>query len=311
LMYEFARWIGTGALGDFAQYGRYIGLGEGRLKDAEARIRAGGQRAIFLARFVPVLKTAIVVACGILGVPRRMYVPAMGLAALVYVGIQLALGYLFGRSIIAALEQIVIPLGLVVPLAVVGILLMWLVRARRDVDRRTARPTLGRTNRIRAGAVAGVLAIAGSTLAVNALIYLGGPLAAVPLTAAGGVVALRFPVELLYVLTSIVFVTVLGVFCGSIYGAIENRFGATWPDWLHGLAFAALPLVVSLLLLTPLFLFNRGPPATWLIAAVGEAMWWTMYGVLLGLIYPLFRAGGAERAEPMADVDARGPVRAS
>jgi hypothetical protein len=107
-----------------------------------------------------------------------------------------------------------------------------------------------------------VLAIAGSTLAVNALIYLGGPLAAVLLTAAGGVVALalRFPVELLYVLTSIVFVTVLGVFCGSIYGAIENRFGATWPDWLHGLAFAALPLVVSLLLLTPLLLFHRGAP---------------------------------------------------
>jgi membrane-associated protein len=173
LMYEVARWIGTGALGDFAQYGRYTGLSEGRLKDAEARIRSGGQGAIFLARFVPVLKTAIVVACGILGVPRRMYMPAMGLAALVYVGFQLALGYLFGRSIIEALEQIVIPLGLVAPLVVVGILLIWLVRARRDVNRRTVRPTLGRTNRIRAGALAGVLAIAGSTLAVNTLIYLG------------------------------------------------------------------------------------------------------------------------------------------
>jgi hypothetical protein len=215
---------------------------------------------------------------------------------------------------IEALQQIVIPFGLVVRLAVVGILLIWLVRARRDLDRRAARPILGRTNRVKAGALAGVLAIAGSTLVVNALIYVGGPLAEVLLATPGSVMALafRFPVELLYFMTSIVLVIVLGVFCGSIYGVMENRFGATWPDWLHGLAFAALPLIVSLVSLTPLFLFSCCPPrATWLVAAVGETIWWTMYGVLFGLIYPLFRAPEVERAEPVADVEARRTIRAS
>jgi hypothetical protein len=32
------------------------------------------------------------------------------------------------------------------------------------------------------------------------------------------------------------------------------------------------------------------PAPTWLVLAVGEAIRWAIYGVLLGLIYPIFRA---------------------
>jgi hypothetical protein len=163
-----------------------------------------------------------------------------------------------------------------------------------------------RAGRLWAGAFAGALAIGGATIVVNALIYLGGPLAEVLLTTPGSVVAvaLTFPLEPLYLLGLIVAVVILGVVAGMGYGAGEERLATGWPDWLHGLAFAVLLMVVSLLLVTPLVLLHRGEsPVTWLVAALGEAFWWAVYGVLLGLIYPLLRTRRAAAAEPVADRD--------
>jgi membrane protein DedA with SNARE-associated domain len=77
-LYEFARWIGLGGLTEVAQYGRYVGLSERRLMDAKTYLQAGGQRAIVIARFVPALKLAVVIACGVLRIPRRTYLPAIG-----------------------------------------------------------------------------------------------------------------------------------------------------------------------------------------------------------------------------------------
>jgi membrane-associated protein len=313
LLYAFARWIGPE---DVAHYGHYVGLSQRRIEQAEAELRERGRRAIFVARIVPGVRLAIVVVCGILDIPPRIVLPAVGAAALVYEGVCLALGYVFGPPLVAALEQMVFPVGLVVPLAAVGILLAWLVRARRALGRRAARPALGRSSRVRAGALAGALAIGGATMAVNALIYLGGPLAQVLLATPGpgSVVALafRFPVELLYLLASIVVETILGVVWGSTYGAVEGRFAPARPDWLHGLVFAALPLVVSLLVLTPLSLGQRDEmSAPWLVVALGEAIRWAGYGVLLGLIYPIFRARRVARARPPADAAPPSPVPAS
>jgi membrane protein DedA with SNARE-associated domain len=288
LLYGFARWIGPE---DVAHYGRYVGLSQHRLNDAEIELRLRGRRAIFVARVVPGLRLAIVVVCGILGIRPRVLLPAMGLAALAYDGFCLMLGYVFGEPILAALGQMVFPVGLLVPSVAVALLLIWLVRARRLLDR-DIRPPLAAKSRMRAGALAGALAIGGSTMTVNALIYLGGPLAVVLLAAPGNVATLlqSVPVGLVYVLGSIVVVVVLGVVWGASYGLGEGRWLPAWPDWLSGLAFAALPLGLTLLLASLALVPAVQSQTPWLVALVGEAVRWAIYGVLLGLIYPIFRA---------------------
>jgi hypothetical protein len=89
-------------------------------------------------------------------------------------------------------------------------LLVWLVRARRAVAPRPARPPAGAARRLRTGALAGGVAGGGATTTVNALISLAGPVAEPLLSPSGTVIALvsRFPAELLYLLTLIVVVTV-------------------------------------------------------------------------------------------------------
>ena len=83
----------------------------------------------------------------------------------------------------------------------------------------------------------------------------------------------------------IVFVIALGIFWGATYGAVETQFAAHWPGWLRGLAFASLPLFVSLLWLTPPAF---GQPATSVIVlALGETFRWATYGILLGEIFPI------------------------
>jgi trans-aconitate 2-methyltransferase len=65
-----------------------------------------------------------------------------------------------------------------------------------------------------------VCGFCGSTLVVNVLIYIGGPLAVALLAAAGGIgsLVLNFSVELLYVLTSIAVAVILGVVWGGLGG---------------------------------------------------------------------------------------------
>jgi hypothetical protein len=145
--------------------------------------------------------------------------------------------------------------------------------------------------RLRAGALAGVLAVSGAATIFNALIYLAGPFAGRLLTPSGTVIALvaRFPAELLYFLTLIVVVTALGIVWGVLYGAFENHFPPRLSDWQQGLLFAAFPLVVSLVGVVPVVVYSGADSAwRWLTAAAAEALLWAVYGTLLGLTYPIF-----------------------
>jgi membrane protein DedA with SNARE-associated domain len=296
LLYGFTCWIGPEAL---IRYGHYIGLSQQRLESAEAALHDRGQRAIFVSRVVPGLRLAIVVVCGMLNIPRRTFLPAVCLAALAYVGACLGLGYVFGPPLVDALGQLVFPVGLVVPLAAVGILLVWLVRARRSFPGPAERRTVSRASQVRAGALAGALAIGGSTMVVDFLIYLGGPPAVALLATPGTIRAVTggLLAEVLYLLGSIAVVVVMGIVWGAIYGATKERWLPAWPDGRQGLAFGVLPLAMSLLLLAPLGVAPGGAPsgATWLVAALGEAIRWVIYGALLGLIYPVLRARRAAK----------------
>jgi membrane protein DedA with SNARE-associated domain len=303
VLFAFVRWISPA---DLLRYGRFIGLTEDVFKRAEAELNARGQPAIFVARLVPGLGLAIVVVCAVLGLPFRKFWPAVALAALLYTGASLVLGFLFGPAVIETLEQIVIPVGLLVRLAAIAILLVWLVRARRALVARPAQPASSTARRLRAGALAGVLAVGGATTTINALIYLAGPIAERLLTPYGTVIALvaRFPAELLYFLTLIVVVTALGIAWGVLYGGLEDRFAPHLPDWQHGLLFAVFPLAMSLLAVVPVVVYSgvESPPR-WLSAAAAEALLWALYGILLGLIYPIFNANARSGQGESDDTD--------
>jgi membrane protein DedA with SNARE-associated domain len=290
LLFAFVRWISPA---DLIRYGRFLGLTEKLFQRAEAELNERGQPAIFVARLVPGLGLAIVVVCAALGLPFRKFWPAVALAALLYTGASLALGFLFGPAVIETLEQIVLPVGLLVRVAAIAILLVWLVRARGAIVPRPERPASSTARRLRAGALAGALAVVGATTIFNALIYLAGPIAERLVTPFGTVIALvsRFPAELLYFLTLIVVVTALGIAWGVLYGGFEDRFAAHLPDWQHGLLFAVFPLAMSLLAVVPVAVYSGvESPARWLTAAAAEALLWAIYGILLGLMYPIFNA---------------------
>jgi membrane protein DedA with SNARE-associated domain len=288
LLFAFVRWTSPD---DLLRYGRFIGLTEALLHRAEAELNKRGQPAIFVARLVPGLGLPIVVVCAVLDLPFRTFWPAVTMAALAYTGASLALGFLFGPAVIESLERIVLPIGLLVRVSAIAILLVWLVRARKAIVSRAARPASSRARRLRAGALAGVLAVGGATTIVNALIYLAGPLADRLLAPSGTVIGLvsRFPAELLYVLTLIVVMTALGIIWGVLYGALEGLFTVRLADWQRGLLFAVVPLALSLLAVVPLVVYSGAASALrWSGAAAGEALLWAIYGVLLGLTYPIF-----------------------
>ena len=304
LLFAFVRWISPA---DLLRYGRFVGLTEELLHRAETELNERGQPAIFLARLLPGLGFPIVVVCAVLDLPFRKFWPAVTLAAVTYTGASLALGFLFGPAVIDTLEQIVLPVGLLVRLAAIAILLVWLVRARRAIVPRPARPASSRARRLRAGALAGVLAVGGATTMVNALIYLAGPLAERLLAPSGTIIGLvsRFPAELLYFLTLIVVMTALGIAWGVLYGALENHFATRLPDWQQGLLFAVLPLTMSLLAVVPVIVSSGFGSATrWLSAAAAEALLWAIYGVLLGLAYPIFNARPRSTEDPAAGTPA-------
>lgn len=306
LLYAFARWVGPD---EVVHYGHYVGLNAQQLERAERDLQTRGERAIFLARIIPGLRLAIVVVCGLLAVPRRVFIPPFVLGALAYVGICLGLGYVFGPALIDTLELLVFPVGLIVPLAGFTVLLVWLVRARRTLRTQPAPTDLPRARRVRSGAVSGAVAVGGASLLANVVIYLGGPLAAALLATPRDLLPQLFDrsTNLWTVLGLMVVLVLLGVIWGAAYGAAERRWLPAVADAARGLAFAVLPLAASLVVLGATLARNGQSGTGWLLAAIGELLFWAVYGIVLGLIYPVLRARRAARTAP-ADL-ASAPVR--
>ena len=289
LFYAFVRWIGHG---DVVHYGHYVGLTTERLHSAESQLGARGVRAVFVARIVPGLRLAIVAVCGMLRFGWWRFVAAVTLGALIYVGMCLAVGYLFGDAIIALLGRLVLPLGVLEPVAGLSILLFWLVRARRATSHQLSAPEvpLSRSKRVCAGALTGALAISGSTMLVNTLTYLAAPVAA---TLPDGTNDLQsiitFSGGLAHILESLVGTVLFGILWGVVYALEDGRWGAGRSDWLRGVLFAALAFGLVMLLQLIVVVQRGRPVTTWEILAPGEVIRWSTYGVLVGLIYPVLR----------------------
>jgi membrane-associated protein len=287
LFYAFVRWIGQG---DVGHYGHYVGLTTERLNAAETRLGEGGTRAVFLARIVPGLRLAIVAVCGMLRFRWWKFVAAVALGAVIYVGLCLTIGYFFGDAIVGLVGDLVFAFGLLEPVAGLSILVVWLVRARRTTPHAATGGRLGRASRVRVGALAGALAIVGSTMLLNIIVYLFAPLAA---DAFGGIRGVQSLVSfsgglgnfLQLILDSVVF----GILWGVVYAIDDGRSAAVLTDWLRGLAFATLPFLLVMLVQWLVIPQGERSGTAWLTRALGEAIRWGAYGVLMGLIYPVLR----------------------
>jgi membrane protein DedA with SNARE-associated domain len=288
LLYAFVRWIGQG---EVSHYGQYVGLTTERLSLAETRLVEHGTRAVFVARIVPGLRLAIVAVCGMLRFRWWNFVAAVALGAMIYVAACLTIGYIFGDAIVRLVGSLVFPLGVLEPALGLSILLLWLVRTRRATPHLVARGRLSRASRVRVGALAGALAIAGSTMLVNMLVYVVVPVAANSargvrgigsvLTSSGGPGAI-----LLLLLDSVL----CGIALGILYAVDDGRLVAQWSDWLRALAFAAVPFLSVMLVLLLAISQSDSSSTAWLALGFVELIRWGAYGVLLGLTYPVLRA---------------------
>jgi membrane protein DedA with SNARE-associated domain len=303
-LYFVCRWAGRTLV---YRYGRFIRLTPERLDTAEQWLKKHGSRAVFIGRLVPGLRIVTTVACGVFEVPFRVFFPAMSLGALLYIVVYTLLGYYVGPPVLDVLEKVHIPFGLFGWLVPLALLVWWTVRARQDLGKRgrSSHP-VDRDVQWRAGAVAGLLATVASTLLMNVLLILAGGIAfnapgtLVERTAARLAFALAREVQPVFLFIAVPAYLAVGVMWGAVYGLwIENRLRAGWADWQKGLVYAGLPLLISVLVVFPVLgLGLLGVGATGPVALTGELIRHAVFGVWLGLMYPVFRTWRPVKVRP-------------
>jgi hypothetical protein len=154
--------------------------------------------------------------------------------------------------------------------------------------------------------MAGLLATIGSTLVMNVSINLAGGIAfnapgtLVERTAARLAFALAREVQPVSLFIAVPAYLAVGVMWGAVYGAWgEARLPVGWGDWQRGVVFAGLPLLVSVLLVLPILgLGLLGLGATGPVAFTGELIRHAVFGGLLGLMFPVFRARRPVKVRP-------------
>jgi membrane protein DedA with SNARE-associated domain len=279
------------------RYGRFIRLTPERLDSAERWLKQHGTRAVFLGRLVPGLRIVTAVACGVFEIPFGVFFPAMSLGALLYILVYTLLGYFLGPPVLTVLEKIHIPFGLLGSLVPLALILLWTYRTRQGLGRRTAALPVDREQQLRGGAIAGGLATIASTLLMNVVINLAGNIAfnapgtLVEQTAARLAFAFARELQPVWLFVAVPAYLAVGILWGAVYGVLsETTVPQDWPDWLRGLVFAVVPLVISLGIVMPLLgLDYFGGPA-WIVVVTGELIRHAAYGALLGLLYPVFRS---------------------
>lgn len=304
-LYFLAAWAGRSLV---YRYGRFMRLSPERLDAAGERLKRHGFTAVFLGRLLPGFRIVTAVACGVFGVPFRVYFPAMALGGLGYIAMYTLLGYFVGTPVLAFLERLHLPLGLLGSLIPLTILLIWVFRARRELRPGGSMPSgvweIDQRHHLRSGAEAGLLATMGSTLVMNLLLNLAGNLAfnapgtIVEQTAARLASGLARDVGPLVLILAVPAYVAVGVLWGAVFGA-QHQHLPDLPDAGKGLIFSMIPLAISLLIVMPLLgLGVLGVGGTGPVAAVGETLRHAAYGALLGLVYPVLLARRRQRGTP-------------
>lgn len=128
-LYSMATWAGRRLV---YRNAHRVRVSPATLDHAAAWLRRGGTRAVLLGRITPGLRLATPIACGIFAVPVRVFVPAVAVGTLAYVGPLMLLGYYFGTEVLA-LAQVhrgtITVVGWTVALAGMFALIVWARRA--------------------------------------------------------------------------------------------------------------------------------------------------------------------------------------
>jgi membrane protein DedA with SNARE-associated domain len=109
------------------RYGRYIHLDETRVKIGQYLFLRHGGKVVFVARFVPVLRSVAGILAGANRMPWASFMSANVAGAVVWVGIDCTAAYLFGEE----LTKLAAPVGIALGAIVVAVL----VAAARFVAR--------------------------------------------------------------------------------------------------------------------------------------------------------------------------------
>lgn len=86
------------------RWGKYLRVTEARLDRAEELFRKYERRAIFVARFVPVLKTFGYLVAGIIKMPRGVFFRYDLLGTTAWVAVSILAGYLVSESVMTIIE---------------------------------------------------------------------------------------------------------------------------------------------------------------------------------------------------------------
>ena len=82
----------------------YVHLSHERLEQAEAWFRRYGVLAIIFGRHIPGFRIPITVACGVVGIPYRVFAPSVAVSTAVWAGVMLTIGVKFGPRLAQLLQ---------------------------------------------------------------------------------------------------------------------------------------------------------------------------------------------------------------
>jgi membrane protein DedA with SNARE-associated domain len=271
-----------------------------KLERAEAWITRHGVVAIVLSRVIPGLRIPSALMAGAFGMPYLKFLPALALGSMLYILFFVLLGMWGGPRAFSMLGQLELSLRAIVTLVLfVGltVLIGALYRQAARVPAEHVSKPLPLFRRLETALLAGFLATVEVLLTVNVLLYALGWLGVnrpewalmqlvdrgAPLYSEGDVT--RFFLHLTFV------VVLANAACALVYG-LAVREAPLDGAWLRGLAFAPLPLSISLLGLIPYL--GAGPLGAdlgaGLLPIAGEVLRNLLFGVALAITYALLCA---------------------
>ena len=95
-------------------------------------IKYGTTKALILARFIPFVRTLINPMCGIVNVPKRTFVVASAVGAVIWTDGVLLLGYILGEKIEGSVDHYLLPIiGVIILLSLIPVALEVLSERRK------------------------------------------------------------------------------------------------------------------------------------------------------------------------------------
>lgn len=129
-------WIGVvGGRPFLERYGKYFLVRAHDVEKTEAFFARHGQKTIFIARFVPVIRHVISVPAGIARMPLRAFFLQTFLGSTIWGGALILLGYYVGanwETFAKTLKRVDLLIGGILVLALVALAVRFVVRRRRE-----------------------------------------------------------------------------------------------------------------------------------------------------------------------------------